>query len=208
MPGYGDSAPVVPLTYNAIADSLVGLLDRLGVHQVDLVGLSFGGMHALHTAIQHPDRVRRMVLADTSPAFGMDGTVAAEWIASRLAPLEAGHSVADAAEAVIDAITATPLSGRVRDETIAAFQRISNDGFRASVHCLPTNDVREHLAGITQPCAVVVGELDRETPVHYARTLADGLADAQFHVLEGIGHLSPAEAPDRFNAIVEAFLDA
>lgn len=206
MPGYGDSAPLAPLTYPAIADALVSLLDELDIEQVDLVGLSFGGMHALHTAIQHPDRVRYMVLADTSPAFGMDGTTAEEWISARLAPLDAGGSVADSAERVIDAITARPLTGLVRDETIDAFRQISDEGFRSSVQCLPTNDVRAQLPQLHHRCCVIVGELDHETPVSYARALAKGLPNAEFHILDGIGHLSPTEAPERFNELVAAFL--
>lgn len=206
MPGYGDSDPIAPLTYPVIADALVSLLDDLGIQQADLVGLSFGGMHALHTAIEHPDRVRSMVLADTSPAFGMDGTRPESWIASRLAPLDAGGSIADAAEHVIDAITARPLTGLRRDETIHAFRQISNEGFRASVQCLPTNDVRALLPELYHRCCVIVGELDAETPVSYAKALADGLPNAEFHILEGIGHLGPAEAPEQFNELVAAFL--
>ena len=78
MPGYGDSEPLELLTYVTIADALISFLDDLSIEQVDLCGLSFGGMHALHTAIRYPDRVRYMVLANTSPAFGMDGTIAQE----------------------------------------------------------------------------------------------------------------------------------
>lgn len=206
MPGYGDAEPVEPLTYELIADRLVRLLDHLELDQVDLVGLSFGGMHALHTAINHPDRVRRMVLADTSPKFGMDGTVANDWIAARLAPIDAGGTPADAAEQVIDAITSVTLAGRVRDETIGAFGEIPSAGFRAAVHCLPTNDIVAQLPRIEHRACVVVGELDEETPVAYALALADGLPKSEFRIIDGVGHLTPAEAPDRFNAIVAKFL--
>jgi len=206
MPGYGDAEPVEPLTYRSIAKRLIALLDELEIEQADLVGLSFGGMHALHTAIQHPDRVRRMVLADTSPAFGMDGTTAEDWITTRLAPIEAGHALADAAPAIIDAITAVRLTGQIRDETIAAFGQIPADGFRAAVQCLPTNDVRDLLGTLEHRSCVVVGELDEETPVSYAKVLADGLANAEFHVFQGVGHLSPAEAPTEFNQVVIDFL--
>lgn len=206
MPGYGDSPPIEPLTYHAIADALVGLLDQLEIDQVDLVGLSFGGMHALHMAIHHPDRVGRMVLADTSPAFGMDGTTVEAWTGARLAPIDRGGTPADEAEHIVDAITARTLTGQIRTETIEAFGRISPDGFRAAVHCLPTNDVRSELATLPHDTLVIVGELDEETPPSYARVLADGLANAELVVLDGVGHLSPAEDPERFNRSVRRFL--
>jgi pimeloyl-ACP methyl ester carboxylesterase len=206
MPGYGDSALLEPLTYGGIADRFVDFLDVLDIESADVVGLSFGGMHILHTALSHPERINRMVLADTSPAFGMDGTSKEQWIADRLAPIDAGQTPADAAEAVVDAITSVTLTGQVRDETIAAFGQISPRAFRAAVHCLPHNDIRDQLASLDHEALVVVGELDEETPVGYAATLADGLPNARLHVLDGVGHLSPAEAPESFNSLVSDFL--
>lgn len=208
MPGYGDSDPVEPLTYAAIAQRFVDLLDALGLDRVDVVGLSFGGMHALHVALACPDRIRRMVLADTSPAFGMDGTSRDEWVAGRLATVLAGGTPADDAEGVLDAITASPLADEVRAELVDSFGRISAAGFRAAVECLPDNDVRADLHRIGQPTLVVVGELDRETPPSYARVLHEGLLHSALHVVDGAGHLTPSEAPERFNALVQDFLTA
>ena len=206
MPSYGASAPLAELTYPAIADSLVDLLDTLGIDAADLVGLSFGGMHALHTAIRHPRRVRRLVLADTSPAFGLDGTTPAAWKAARLEPIERGRTPADMADGVIAAICAEVLEPGIHGELVESFGRISAAGFRAAVECLPDHDVRSDLGNITCPALVIVGEADRETPVAYAEALAAGLLHANLVVLEGVGHLSPSEAPGRFNRLVAEFL--
>src|SRR5205814_3395254 len=46
------------------------LLDALGYDQVDLLGVSFGGVLAQQLAHQAPDRVRRLVLAATGPGLG------------------------------------------------------------------------------------------------------------------------------------------
>lgn len=208
MPGYGDSKPLTPLTYRGIADRLIELLDHLELASVDVVGLSFGGMHALHTALAYPGRINRMVLADTSPAFGMDGTDPDDWINARLAPVKAGGTPADAAEVVVDAITTKTLTGQVRNETIAAFGQISAAGFESAVRCLPHNDVRGRLHEIQQPCLVIVGEHDAETPVAYAAALAAGLNQAELHVLDGVGHLTPAESPQQFNRLVADFLSS
>ena len=206
MPGYGDAAAIDPLTYGAIADRLVALLDVLEVAVADLVGLSFGGMHALHTALRHPERVGRLVLVDTSPAFGMDGTRPDDWRRARLAPIEGGATPADMAPDVLDAIAGMPLDPDIRRELIEAFGRISVTGFRAAVECLPTNDIRDRLGAIRHPSLVIVGSEDFETPVEYARVLADGLADSELHIVEGAGHLTPAEVPARFNDLVADFL--
>jgi 3-oxoadipate enol-lactonase len=206
LPGYGDSVPIVPLTFPAIADAATRLLDELGIERADVVGLSFGGHQALHLALAHPDRVGRMVLADTSARFGADGTDVDEWKRLRLDPLDAGVTPAEMAPSVIDAITAPGFSGRERDRAIAAFARIPADGLRAAVECLPTHDVADRLSEIGAPTLVVVGELDEETPVSYAEALVDGIPDAELRVIDGAGHLTPAEAPDEFNTVVREFL--
>ena len=208
MPGYGDSELLEPLTFEAIADRLVGLLDTLAIERADLVGLSFGGMHAMHTALRHPERVNRLVLADTSPRFGANGTTAAEWTAARMEPLDRGETPADAAERVIDAITSVTLTGQIRDEVVGAYGRIPVDGFRASLRCLPTHDVLDQLDAIAHPTRVIVGELDEETPIAYSQSIADGIPYSDLRILDGVGHLSPSEAPDRFNALVAEFLSA
>jgi pimeloyl-ACP methyl ester carboxylesterase len=54
-----------------IADDLAVLLETLGYQQVDVLGYSFGGAIALRLAVQHPSRVRRLVLV--SIGFAQDG---------------------------------------------------------------------------------------------------------------------------------------
>jgi len=206
MPGYGESSPISPLTFEAIADAVAGLLDRLGVESAHLCGLSFGGHHALHTALRHPPRVRSLVLADTSAAFGGDGTDPEEWRRLRTAPIDDGVPLADIATDVIDGITAPGFEGLDRDQAIAAFARIPESGFRAACQLLPTHDVRHRLGEISAPTLVVVGELDEETPLSYAAELHTGIQNSQLEVIPGAGHLSPAEAPAFFNRLVGEFL--
>lgn len=206
LPGYGDSEPIVPLTFPAIADAAARLLDELRIDRADVVGLSFGGQQALHLALRHPDRIRRLVLADTSACFGADGTDVDEWKRLRLGPLDAGVTPAAMAAGVVDAITAPGFGGRERERAIAAFARIPPAGLRAAVECLPTHDVTDRLGEITAPTLVIVGALDHETPIPYAETLAAGIPVAELRVIGGAGHLTPAEAPAEFNAAVRSFL--
>jgi pimeloyl-ACP methyl ester carboxylesterase len=54
-----------------IGDDMAVVLDELDVQQVDVLGYSFGGGIALRLAIQHPETVRRLVIA--SAGFAQDG---------------------------------------------------------------------------------------------------------------------------------------
>ena len=60
-----------PIRCEAIADDMAALVKRLGHSKVDVLGYSFGGCVALRMAVQHPDRVRRLVLVSTP--FADDG---------------------------------------------------------------------------------------------------------------------------------------
>jgi pimeloyl-ACP methyl ester carboxylesterase len=51
-----------PMSFARMGDDVVGLLDHLRIPKADLVGHSFGGAGAIRAAIQHPDRVRRLVV--------------------------------------------------------------------------------------------------------------------------------------------------
>jgi pimeloyl-ACP methyl ester carboxylesterase len=206
MPGYGDSRPLDELTFESLADSVVRCLDLIGENRADLVGHSFGGMQAIHTAIHHPDRVRRLVLASTSPAFGLDGTDAATWREARLARIDAGESPADIASDVLSAVS-SELDTATLEELAASFARIPADGFREACQLLPCHDVRARLGEIGAATLVVVGADDVETPVTYAEALAAAIPDGRLAVLDGVGHLAAAEAPARFNELVRAFLD-
>jgi pimeloyl-ACP methyl ester carboxylesterase len=206
MPGYGQSAALPELSFANIADSIVTLLELAGVERAHVVGLSFGGQQAMHLAIRHPDRVDRLVLADTSPRFGANGTDAEQWKRARLAPIESGLTPGDMAPQVVDAIAAPGFAGPERERVIAAFVPITSAAFRASVECLPTHDVTDRLGDILSPTLVVVGELDEETPVEYAEAIAAAIPDAQLSVIPGAGHLAPSEAPEVFNELVRAFV--
>lgn len=206
LPGYGRSAPLTDLTFPAIVESIVGLLDALGAERAHVVGLSFGGQQALHLALGHPDRVGRLVLADTSARFGADGTDPEAWMRLRLDPLDAGITPAEMAAPVLDSITAPGWAGPERDRAIHAFAQIPSEGLRAAVRCLPSHDVSARLGEITAPALVLVGELDEETPVAYAETLRDGIPGAVLEIIPGAGHLTPSETPRAFNHYVRGFL--
>jgi pimeloyl-ACP methyl ester carboxylesterase len=60
-----------PLSYEAMADDIAALIKYLGIEKADVMGYSLGGGVALRTAVQHPDRVRKLVLVST--AFRRDG---------------------------------------------------------------------------------------------------------------------------------------
>lgn len=206
MPGYGASDPIEPLTFESIADAVARLLDLAGVDRAHLCGLSFGGQHAQHVALRHPERVSGLILVDTSPAFGLDGTDPDVWRASRLDAIDAGMTPAEIAFDVISSIAAPGFDGPEFERAVAAFASIDPAGFRAACNCLVTHDVRDRLGEIDVPTLVVFGQLDTETPAEYSRLIAELITDSELFEVAGAGHLVPSEAPEILNALIRRFV--
>ena len=57
-----------PMTFRTMGDDIAALLDYLKIPKADLVGHSFGGASAIRTAIQHPHKVRRLVVISSPSA--------------------------------------------------------------------------------------------------------------------------------------------
>jgi len=72
LQGHGRTADTDrPLALETIGDDVAAVIDQLELGQADIAGYSFGADVALRTAIQHPDKVRRLVVIST--AFALRG---------------------------------------------------------------------------------------------------------------------------------------
>ena len=72
MPGVGGSPePTVPYNPFTMGWTTARLLDQLGLEQVDVMGVSWGGAMAQHFALQHGSRVRRLILCATTAGMLM-----------------------------------------------------------------------------------------------------------------------------------------
>lgn len=70
MPGYGQSVPASPLTFEVLSDRLQQAIAALDVGPVHLMGQSIGGMVAQEVYFRYPQSVRSLILVATTSAFG------------------------------------------------------------------------------------------------------------------------------------------
>jgi pimeloyl-ACP methyl ester carboxylesterase len=74
------------------------------------------------------------------------------------------------------------------------------------IRALAEADLREELPGISLPTLLIWGDRDMRSPLSVAHDLHARIPGSRLVVLEGAGHVSLVEAPQRFNAEVRSFL--
>lgn len=208
MPGFCGTAPLAGMTFPALADSLRAALDARGLDRVTLVGHSMGGMLAQEFVARFPERVAKLVLYGTTPAFGgRDPSFAEQFLAARLGPLE-GRSMQDAATDLMAGMLADSAPPDALPRALAAMRAIPEEVYRATLRCLTTFDRRAEMAKIAVPTLLIAGERDQAAPLKTMQRMAEAIPGARIVVVPGAGHLIHLEAPEPFRAALLPFLEA
>jgi 3-oxoadipate enol-lactonase len=207
LPGYGHSMPVHPCDLRAMALAVVATIDSLGAGPVALVGHSMGGMVAQELMAWAPQRVAALLLMGTSPAFGKPGGAwQHEFLAQRLAPLDAGKGMAGLAPGLVAGMASpnAPHDAVARASLLMA--GVPEATYRAALAAIAGFDRRETLADLRVPVLCLAGADDRNAPPAVMRQMASRIAKAESVVLDGVGHLSHMEAPQAVNPVLLDFL--
>jgi pimeloyl-ACP methyl ester carboxylesterase len=207
MPGYGRSAPIEPYTFKGLAESCIRLIRSLKCESVALVGHSMGGMVAQEVIARRPDLVNKLVLCGTSASFGKsDGAWQHEFIAQRTAPLDAGQSMTQLAEALVPQMVGPGSLPEGVKLATHCMSLVPAATYRRALEALVTFDRRANLGRIDVPTLLVAGEHDRNAPPAVMKKMADAIPRSTFVEMKGIGHLQNLEAPDEFDGMLLSFL--
>jgi pimeloyl-ACP methyl ester carboxylesterase len=211
LPGFGLTGADPTGAYSDLrAVALItGLLDRLGLRQVDLLGSSMGGRIAWRFAAERPERVRRLVLMapDGFRSEGLEyGRPAKLPALMQVLPytlprplLRAGTEPAYAEKSALR----EEVLDRYRDMLLApGVRRAVLDRMRTHVLEPPEPFLRR----ITAPVLLLWGEGDRMIPAPHAADYARELRDSRTVVLPRLGHVPMEEDPARALAPVLDFL--
>jgi poly(3-hydroxyalkanoate) depolymerase len=204
-PGTGGSQPYrTPHRIGRLVRTTQRLLDTLGVGEVDVLGVSFGGGVAQQLALQLPSRVRRLVLAATSTgALSFPGHPAA------LLALATPRRYFD--PAYYHRIAPKVFGGLSRhNPEAAAAARFSHPpsitGYVHQLYAAAGWTSLWWLHRIRQPTLVLAGDDDPIVPLANGRLLASRIPDARLHVVAGGGHLFLLEQADVIGPVIADFL--
>jgi L-proline amide hydrolase len=218
-------APADFWTVQLFKDELVDLTRELGIaERYAVVGQSWGGMLAMEHALDHPDGLRAIVVADSPASIPL-------WVE------EANRMRADLPQDVQDTLTRHEADGTTDTKEYADAVRVYYDRHLCRVpwpdfvtrsfaqmdedptvyhtmngpsefHCigsLKTWDITGRLPEISTPTLLVSGRYDEATP-HIVEQIHQRIPGAQWQVFEESSHMPHVEEPDAFLETVEAFL--
>lgn len=178
---------------------VLAVADASGLERFTLVGCSLGGVVAFELYKRAPQRLAAMLVADSFAHYPnarayADGIIAAVRDADNMRIF---------AERRAAKLGMPPERFRV---TIEQYACKSVACYVAATYATWTGDYRDLLPAIDIPVKVVCGERDLVTPRELSEEIVRGVRGATFAPIENAGHVSNADNPDRFNAVLNDFL--
>ena len=206
----GESDPeTAPYTAADMASDGAELLDILSIERAHVLGHSMGGFLALNLAVNHPERIDRLILVSTTAATGA--------ALGRPAPrLDPAGWIADPVERTRRQLRSAAAPGYFdahpeQLEAVCALMhgnRLSFEGLtRRTNATYASHDVRDRLTAILAPTLVIHGDSDPSIPLENGRVLANAIPNARLCVFPGVGHFPQLERSDDFHRAVIDFLE-
>ena len=201
--GHGDSElPAGACSLAALGEEALAVLDAARAERAHVCGISIGGLVALWLAIHAPERVDRLVLANTAARIGTP-----EGWSQRVHDVRAGglqSLVAPTLERWL--LPATRLEQPGRAAALGTgLGKTSEEAYLGCCEVLRDTDLFRSLSSVSAPALVLVGSADLATTPADGDALARGIPGAELASLEA-AHLSNVDRPAAFNARVGAFL--
>jgi 3-oxoadipate enol-lactonase len=166
-----------------------------------------GGMVGQAFALEHPTRLDRLVIANSTSSYGPEGHP--NW-QKRIELVEQGGLAA-----IRDMVAQRYFTDAFRRDhadvvktVMDRFMETPKDGYLGCCDAIQDLDFSRRLGAIRAPTLVIAGREDAGTPVAMSEVMAKGIPGAKLEVLEGASHLSAVEKPDAFARLVLSFLAA
>ena len=176
-----------------MADDLNAAMEALGLFGARLVGVSQGGMIAQWLALDHPDKVGKLVLTVT---LSRPNATVRNVIAGWLEMADRG----DYKGIMLDTVERSYAKKRLKR---AEYRLLGNIGkpksferFRIQAMSCMTHDAYDQLPHILCPTLVIGGTEDEIVTGQASVEMAERIRDCQLFMYEGLGHGLYEEAPD------------
>jgi 3-oxoadipate enol-lactonase len=202
--------PAGPYTIGLMADDTVGLMDDLGIGKAHILGVSMGGMIAQELAINHPEKVDKLVLGCTFCRRNGGSGFSPQVSEALKAYSRSSRDEASLRSLVYTIIDLTFNTKPYRALAIPAMKmaiRFSPlTGYREQLGAELGHDAAERLGLIKASTLVITGTEDRVINPASSDLIADLVPNAKLVKVEGGSHGFSGEMSDEFNREVLDFL--
>ena len=191
-----------PYHVEVLARDALAVMETLGLDQVDFIGASQGAMGGMWLAIHHPERIRRLVLANTTPFIPNKD------IWDQLAARARAEGMAQIADSTIRSWLCEAFKSAHPQATqglVDIMASLDVEGYAANTAVLRDVDLRSGLAAISCPVLVIGGTEDGPRGAS-APVMAASVKQGRLVMIEQAAHLSHLENPAAFNAALKEFL--
>jgi len=204
LPGFaGSHAEPIPETIAGSSAALMSLLDTLGIKRFSLVGHSMGGMIAQQIALDHQDRLEKLVLFGTAASGELPGRF--ETLEGSLARL-AAHGLDRFARDLAATWFVAGAQSPYYEFCLECGKGASAAAAGAAMRAVLSWKAGPGLADVKVPTLVICGDSDRGTVPDTSFQLWRAIPGARLSVIPGCAHNAHLESPDLFNRIVGDFL--
>lgn len=201
--GHGKSGvPAGPYSMERFGKDVLAILDDLNIEKIHWCGLSMGGMVGQWLGANAPERIEKLILANTS-CYYPDPT---NWLNRIKAVTEGGIG------SIADAVIAAWLTADFREREPQITQRMKAmliaspvEGYIACCEALSKLDQRDLLPRIKAPTLVIAGRHDISTPVEASIFIRSHIPNASMTLLDA-AHISNVEQSHNFTEAVVGFL--
>lgn len=211
LDGHGLSAAAEAVTtVTDLARDAAALLDHLAVQRAVLCGLSLGGMVVQQVAVDAPDRVEALIVADSRPNADTPELrqAVAEWTSLFEQPDGPRRRLAATWPHLVNQSFHDSASGRAAFRAWeAVLARIPGTSLSNVARGMTSFNVIDRLATATARTLVISGAEDKLIAPEHSRSTAALLKGAEFQVIPGAGHISNLDSPAEFNDLLLRFLE-
>jgi pimeloyl-ACP methyl ester carboxylesterase len=198
-------------TFEACADDVHAFCDTVGIARPVVLGHSMGAPVVLLYGARHPGHAAGLVVQsgfarwDTPRLVEGFRRVAGEEVAELARRSYADEPVTDAEWDRVYSAFGTHLPDEEREAHTPKNRELNERGLTTMCQL----DIVDQLVLVSSPTLVSVGALDPVTPVPAAEEIVGGLPDGigRLEVIEGAGHFTWLDAPDRFWPMLIEFVD-
>jgi pimeloyl-ACP methyl ester carboxylesterase len=199
--------PEEPYDMADLAADVAGFIEAVGVERAHVMGISFGGLIAITMAVNHPDRLKSVILAATSPGGEV---LAADTERLKQTAVKAVDEGPEARDAAIGSLLASPGYFEQHPEILAEVKSVlitrPPDAAARRYAAWWGHDVCDQVSSITVPTLIVHGSDDRAVSVDSAYWTAERIPGAELVVLDGMRHGLTFEPRERVGALVSEFV--